>query len=704
MRWAGGLDEDLVAEPATTATIVAADNFTDNFGSVGDRGEENKDTVVKDYYNGSTVDYVGNIESAKTDVPPVSLSTGLTNDATPELTFAFDNPVLADQAVKIVRHTIVNGESVAQEDITPTNIVGQKTVSITDDLAETYGTAYRYEVVLDNNVVATHEIKLDTMVDGLEVESIVVDDSTRVATITLADSAAEKYKLISSAADITTTQSADGFVKTITINDFDRLDPNGVTLTVVDAAGNVNDQRIMVMRNLFSRMDVAGTDGALGPDSTLKSIYGNNNGGFDDDNYYLRPQNVSDDPTKAFMTTNGNDTLILGLDNYPGWRTIAASDATNDNGSISDSNANRGTENWDGSFALNMGAGDDFVHVRKIIRDLRGGVIDLGDGNDKLISEDGLDAGAEAKIIAGEGNDYIRFGGNINYSIGEHSIDLGNGDNTFIIDGEVAQAATVNITGGTGDDYLYVAAKNANGANYDGDGVVNLGDGNNLIHTMNSLTGKKQITTGDGNDSIWIEDDLGAAGVLLSWNTIKLNGGDDRVTIHNDLVIGELDFGDGDDSLFVGGKLKHYSNTQMGTGNDTVTIGGEIWNALGSGSKMIDGGTNTDGTPENDILLLNGEDQVYRTWRFKNFETVDMSQNTTAQTFEVKIDDLIIDDTLTTKVLGTAGVDTVDFRYSAGTWSSTTGETIDGTLFDIYTNTSSPDEKLYVQANLIIVS
>jgi len=98
-----------------------------------------------------------------------------------------------------------------------------------------------------------------------------------------------------------------------------------------------------------------------------------------------------------------------------------------------------------------------------------------------------------------------------------------------------------------------------------------------------------ELTTGDGNDTIIVEDDVG------STNDAS-NGGDRTIST-----------GAGDDTVSVGGDVQHGATIDTGDGNDTVTLGDTGYLDLDSGASVQDGGTIDTGAGDDTVSI---EDKV----------------------------------------------------------------------------------------------
>ncbi|MCF7529362.1 hypothetical protein ACOR62_03080 [Neisseria lisongii] len=689
--------------------------------------------AVDFYPNKDAAPYVGEIASANGEDFNTALSraTGLTNDTTPTFKFELDKPLEANQTVEVTRYTIVNGNRAIAEKVDATSTDKQK-FSLTDNLEQTYQTDYEYEIAVKTNGEVTdkvsHKFRLDSLVESLEVTKAQFDDKSLTAQI-------ELQARGNSDVGGTLVATYNGQTFTVKDNDnsghyalglqnFDRKDPRGLHISFVDAAGNVTEQKLNFIRNLFSDYNLEN-----GPDTTV-SGGAFDNGGYDDSARIAAPQaSAPANSGKAVAPTNGNDSLIIGTEKFGGFNNFG-------NGSLSDQNDGKST-------LIDTGAGDDFIQVRGVFQGMEGrGVIHMGDGNDKIqfdkallgtIADPTLDldlgegdnlmvvkeyvgATITSTITAGSGNDGIVIGTNLD---GTKNINLGDGDNYIKIGGYIASSGTTkhsDIRTGAGNDTLTV------GSNINDDINIDLGAGNNYVEVGNELI-NGNIITGDGNDHFKIVSGMVGSSTIaagngdnqieiggnMSGNSITTGSGDDHIKIGKTFANGSVTTGAGDDQIEIGGNLNHGTimtddgndtvlikgglshggllgeNTESirvltGNGNDDVTIEGQAVRGLvdlGAGDDTLtlsntyyDSNSKQlqfNGGEGNDTLKLVAGDETYTMRTIKNFETIDMTVGT-KQVLEIGISHIMEGDSVN-KLFVKGGVEDI---VNLGKGNSTT--------------------------------
>ncbi|MDU8925655.1 hypothetical protein RYD26_12275, partial [Pasteurellaceae bacterium LIM206] len=716
------------ATPATSITkLTLGDNFTDDFGSSNVR-TESADITTK-YYNGDNSKYVGEIGNGSGDTAK-TLNTGLTNDATPTLNFTLDKPLADNQTVELTRYTLINGERGNIEDLTGKLASNDKqNYTLTDDLAETYGASYEYEIVLKTDgkqtATKTHQFRLDTMVEPMEITQFDVNTKTNSATIVFkatGNSETNAKLTVTYPAGGNETKTAEAVdngdgTYTLTLTNYDRYNTKGIQLTTVDAAGNVNTQRIVALRNLFTELSTE-----QGPNPENKSAY--------DDNLITtliankkQSMNVASGDKGGLVTTDGNDSIIIGLEQFGSFGLS--------NGSVGDAATNKGVP-----FKVDTGAGDDFIQIRGSMQSFKGATFDMGAGNDKLviggamvvgsyafnlgegnnlfrINQDVVNA-SELTINAGSGNDTLYFGKNWD---GKKTIDLGDGDNSVYVGGYIAGGQESTIIYGKGDDSLVVTGNiNAPDTKIDfkgGNNYLKVGAdlisttinaveetsdsvGSNYFNIANDFTNSK-IISGSGNDIVTVGNHIEGAS-----SSITLGAGDDMLTVKllgkasTLAAVPKIDMGEGNDNVIITEQFTRGVIT-MGAGDDTITVEKFFTSSGTKDTLYVDGG---DG---HDTLVLKGANAEVSSQRFGNIETIDLTA-ATKQTLTLRLDDLLSDSSKETTVLG-GSEDTVKFT-GKGTWSQTGSKEADGVTFYEYTNNNGgtvTDEKVWIQEGMNVI-
>ncbi|MFU2113869.1 hypothetical protein ACLRAI_01990, partial [[Pasteurella] aerogenes] len=631
----------LGANEITAASIKLEDKLND----------ETQD--AKTYYpNQDETPYVGDVASGNGDTA-IDLATGLTNDTTPTLSFSLDNPLDANQTVEVIRYTIVNGTRAIADDVTAKlSTTDNKAFTLKDgELEQTYGTDYQYEIVLktDDDVIntQTYDFRSDTIVEALEVVSTNFISSSNATDGTIVFKATEpnskvtaKYTVGGVEQNPELTPNADG-TYTLEVQGFNRYDPSGIVLTVIDAAGNINTQKVNFIRNLFTELSAT-----RGPNTNVPDAY--------DDPLVTwttpdQGRNTADAAGGGLVSTAGNDSLIIGLGD--------ADDMGVGNGSIGDA-LTYGAPNA-APFSIDMGAGDDFVQVRGTAQNTNNGLINMGDGNDKLTFNQNISFGAFV-INMGQGHDLVEVLGNTG----------------------IAQASTTTITFSDNNDTMFVAV------NYDGTKNLDFGSGNNQLHVGGNLNGSGKVEFGNDNDIIYIGGTLGSALDFGNHNIINTSGGDDYLEVNG---------------------LSYRGLVNMGEGDDKVVLKGGIYDDSAHDVHQYNGGTNADGSEENDVLVLGRED-AYHSLFFQNFETIDLT-SAAIQTVTLTIDSLLRDDTQATYIkggsediikLGTENNNLNDsLNGSDVVWSKVDAEQkeVDGITYNAYTVTNTT-EWVYIQDSI----
>ena len=675
-------------KPNSISSVTLVDNLTDETPN------------AQNYYPKNKGPYVGNVGNANTANfdTAVSLKTGLTNDKTPTLNFTLDRAVATGESVEVIRHTMVNGHTARSEDVTKKISLKQgsdKSYSLTDSLADTYGTDYKYTVRIKkgNKVVneKSHAFRLDTTVESMEITKAEFDDRTKSAKISLKSRGNSEvgvtYKYMSGG-EVTgkVTDSGNG-VYNLNLQGFDRKDTRGLTLETVDAAGNVNTQKINFLRNLFSEYNTE-----KGVDVTKRSI---------DDGARVgaimgRDRQATTTGNDAIKATNGNDTLVVGLEQFGGFNKL--------NGSVADEGGVIGARTQD----INFGAGDDFLLIRgslqaferdatikmgagndkvQINRAIEGLVanpklkLDMGDGDDLLVVKNGVGSTISSTLLFGNGNDSMFVGGDFNGR--KENVDFGHGNNTLNIGNDLinnGSLAQSRINFGKDNDTLVISG------NFDNkETTIHMGNGDNFVQVGGQIR-SGSIISGSGNDTYelggigW----SGALGATANTINVKTGAGNDSVTIKGHAFRGGIHLEGGDDTLSLN-TIQNISNTR---------------------DMVFDGGVG------HDTLKLTGSNQSYNMDLIRNFETIDMASAQTKQTLSVtgaslknNSNKLYIkagaEDTVN---LGNGNANQVNLKDGNLTWSkdSAKQQTIDGTIYDAY-NLATTDQWVYIQQGTTVV-
>ncbi|WP_158078469.1 hypothetical protein, partial [Moraxella cuniculi] len=684
--------------PTTIKSLDMADNLTDE-NKVLINGQEMAPETV--YPNSNATYGVGQVASGNGDTA-LSLATGLTNDRNVNLLINLEGPLGDGQTLEVVRYTIVNGNRTNAENVTA-NIakVDDKTYQVAaNNLPQTYGTDYQYEVVLKTNGVEagkqTYDFRLDSEVEGLDVTKANIENGNLQLELTAANGNSEKgafvYAQWNSGGTVQSVQfvGTNG-VYTANLQGFNYKDPAGLTLTIVDAAGNVSSQKVNLIRNLFSEYNEN-----LGPDTTGRGIVGND-GGYDDANRLSGRQQVTGAPN-GVLTTAGNDTLIIGMDQFGALGAL--------NGSLSDEGGvvNSRLAN------INTGAGDDYILVRGIMQAFaKDATIQMGDGNDKFQVNDAI----------------VGYVANPKFQI-----DMGEGNNIINIKKYIGAVVQSTITFGSGNDMFLM------GENWDGLKNINFGAGDDILNIggyINNIgnAGASEINFGEGNDQMIVGTNIDDLNLILNFGD-----GNNYLQVNESFVTGKANFGGGDDVVVLnnfsrGGNLgSNTDNLQlnMGAGNDQVTINGRAYRGLvdmGDGDDTLtvnetylDSNTNQlrlEGGAGNDTIVLNGSTDDHSMRWIKNFETVDMKSSSAAQTLRVTLNYLEQDDDVQALYIKGGSEDKVKLGNkgnleddskggAAVTWTKMDAmqQTVDGVTYDAYT-VSSSTEWVYIQQGVQVI-
>ena len=682
-------------KPNSISSVTLSDNLTDETPN------------AQNYYpNKNTSPYVGNVGNANTAKfdTAVSLKSGLTNDKTPTLNFTLDRAVATDESVEVIRHTMVNGHTARSENVTNKVQKGSdKSYSLTDSLADTYGTDYKYTVRVKkgNKVVneKSHAFRLDTTVESMEITKAEFDDKSKSAKISLKSrgnsevGATVTYKYMSGGREVKgkITDSSNKGVYDLDLQGFDRKDTKGLTLETVDAAGNINTQKINFLRNLFSEYNtergVDVTKASIDDNARIGLIMGGATG-----------RQATTTGSNAIKATNGNDTLVVGLEKFGGFGLL--------NGSVSDEGGVAKPRTQD----INFGAGDDFLLVRGSLQaferdstikmgtgndkvQINGSIagtvgipkfkLDMGDGDDLLVVKNGIGSTIKSTLLFGNGNDSMFVGGDFNGR--KENVDFGNGNNTLNIGRDLINNGSLEqskINFGKDNDTLVISR------NFDNkETTINMGDGDNFVQVGGQIR-SGSIISGSGNDTYELGG-IGWGGALGQKDqslNVKTGAGNDIVTIKGHAFRGGIHLEGGDDTLSL--------NT--------------IQNIDNANRIVFDGGTGRD------TLKLTGGKQNYSMDLIRNFEIIDMASTQTKQTLGIKSASLK-KSTNSNKLYIKAGAEDivnlgdgsdskVNLKDGNLTWSKddTKQQTIDGTVYDAY-NLATTDQWVYIQQGTTVV-
>ncbi|WP_207859785.1 VCBS domain-containing protein, partial [Volucribacter psittacicida] len=600
---------------AKLASISLNDNFTDDFenGTTPHNPQQQSDSVTQYYPNQSADNYTGNITSGSGSTA-VSKATGLTNDATPTLSFSLDKALDSNQELVVVRYKlgteISNFEEYDETVIENTSLQTTDGINytFTDNLEETRGQDYLYRVKVvdtvdgEEVVTSTQEFKfrLDTIVEPMRVKSFNSDTTQMVlepsggsemnATIT--------FRYMTGTGEFsqwtTVRQDSDG-TYTFNMPNWNRYTNDGIEVRIVDGAGNVTTSKIYAMRNLFSALNES-----EGPDTTASTnrVFG---GGFDDPTYVAYRQTTATHENGGITSSDGNDYIILGLEQFGGFNEDGTSKNPLTNGSLAKNDLDKGS-----SPRIDMGAGDDYLLVRGTLQQMNGLTIAMGEGNDKLelggsiIGTQVIDMGDGDNLISvtnsqlaatyvtykfGDGNDLLTVGGNLD---GESTIELGNGNNEVRVGGYIVDKNV--ITGGDGDDRIEVSKQIGGNSPYSGDNTINLGGGDNSIFTGTYLDDSK-ITMEDGNNSI-------VATTSISDTTMTLGNGNNRITSGTYMQDVNITAGNGDNTILVKTTMDD-TNITLGDGNNAITTSNHLNDStiiMGNGDNSVTTGAEIGGT------------------------------------------------------------------------------------------------------------
>ncbi|WP_329505842.1 Ig-like domain-containing protein [Haemophilus parainfluenzae] len=710
--------------PPTKIVVEVKDDFTDEYKGANTRSEGTEASGLLSG-NGGLGKYEGVVgangktidASDATKLQAIkTLADGLTNDATPTVTFTLDNKITSAQNMVIYRETVTKDGDVFNKEVLTNKFTVSadgKTYSFTDALPETFGTQYRYTAEVQNKatnaveLTTRQDIYLDTQVESMEVTAMTNNKEGNLTSITFSITdrsevgAVVKISYPNTAGTTSTTTAEINNDGTYTVNladNFNRYSTEGMQVTVIDSAGNIASTKTMYIRNLFSNMNTE-----MGPDPSQGRKF---NVGLITDIASRQATNEN-----GLKFTDDNDHLVVGLDEYARKAGV---------------NGNMASMVGGGKLNVDTGAGDDHIQLRGNLQSWRGGSLKMGEGNDKLTFD-------TAEIATG----------------GQYDIDFGNGNDRLVINGAVNVGATMNVSFGEGNDSMYVKS-NLDGS---GSGRYDFGNGDNSLEVGGYVTKSQTFLFGNGSDSFVVAGHVDYA-------TVTMGEGNDLFKVGGNLRYGAtVNMGEGDDVLVAGG-INNGLDAQtvtvdMGEGNDTATftsinggkvdmgMGDDVLNIstlsggtinLGAGDDIVNfSGRVTGGTVEggegNDIAVLKEVGHSYEMSNFKNVEIFDLTADG-RQDINIRLSDLQQDgDTLAKVYIRGTSLDTVDLGNNnnyddtaqnlkdtsngitgsnVGTWAKGTEETVDGVTYDVYSYTSGntgtiTTELVYIEQGIQVI-
>ncbi|WP_129582250.1 hypothetical protein [Rodentibacter caecimuris] len=615
-------DIDYTASTPQVTAIKLVDNLNDE-------PLEDGTYQYSNYYTQNDPKYVGDVAKATNPQTATSLATGLTNDKDAVLEFTLDKAPTAGQTVKVYRYTLSESSDVnnpytehGKTDVTADMVASNDGLTYTvtpkgdNVLSETYSQNYRYEVVVEDkngDALSTgdkgkFDFRLDTLVEQMSVEKFDITTGEVVfAPSGLSEVGAKiEYRYATGGGTSNwaqVTANSEGKYN-LTLNNFNRKQPGALELRIIDAAGNVSETKVSVLRNITNKMTLE-----EGPDSTKAGgtfgaplTYGN--GGMDDAAIVAPHTPLASGANGGFVTTDGNDTVIVGLE-------------FNKFGDFGKYNGTFGAV-ANGQFNFDAGKGDDSVQFRGEAQSMYDGRIAMGAGNDRIAINKKLGVGGYT------------------FDLGQNEDKAGD-TNVMYVGGDVDNATTVRIYGGAGNDRIQIDGT------FDGNKTIDLGEGNNELRVGYGAAGgtdlvkKIDFTAGSGDDVISVKGSISTiAGQKQTFNlgegdnfievgkdvdtdgTFSFGSGNDTVNIKDTLKGGTFNFSGGDDVMTIGSILKSAADNvhiNMGSGNDSLTITGTRVN---TGNGAIDGGEGSD------TVFLHGTDLKLDMSQVINFETIDM--------------------------------------------------------------------------------
>ncbi|MBZ8323234.1 hypothetical protein H5Q81_25700, partial [Escherichia coli] len=641
-----------------------------------------------------TTNYVGNVQSSKTKF--INLATGLTNDTTPTILISLDKELNNNQHIEITRYKVdVDNDNILYEvvdEIIPSEHVDikGKNIIVKDQLEHTYSQYYKYEFVIKDNVDGKESVTsekefyflLDTDVEAFDIHKIdkTKDNILFSGTGENNTQVMIKYKTERGEEKNIKVVVDDTGKYEINLNGWDIKDADGAEVKIVDSAGNVKSGNLYNIARLYVDMN---TNKAI----TLDSAYN-----------IIGSQKEGTDPAKALIMSDDNDWVYIGGGISP---------HIGDQSPGSDNN-------------IDMAGGDDILSSVGAVLD--GANINMGDGDDKLYTQDGFASSGTRNIIMGDGNDVISVDNSFG---GKNTISLGEGNNLFIVGNYVNSIAENDITAGSGDDRIEI------GTNLDGKNKIDLGDGDNTIQVGGYITNSHTITGNSGDDIIYVATNIDGSGsfnlgdgnnnfivggYIQGKNTIEMGSGDDTVSVSTRIADNvKIQLNAGDDSVYAGGLLNK-AIVDLGDGDDVVTLSGISDNGkrnnmeeLVSTNAMLTGGEG------NDTLKINGSFKLLNMKNISGFETIDLGESSENHLdVGIKSDMLDISSSSGVKIftiMGGAG-NTVDLGKAnitshnsveqgnyADSWYK--GDTVDG--YTTYTPVGDKSVELHIQQDILVI-
>ncbi|WP_103624772.1 beta strand repeat-containing protein [Campylobacter concisus] len=205
------------------------------------------------------------------------------------------------------------------------------------------------------------------------------------------------------------------------------------------------------------------------------------------------------------------------------------------------------------------------------------------------------DAVAEVKSLTGSNQkDVIDINGKVKFN---SEIQTRDGDDELILQNKAVLENGLKADMGSGVDTVKIT-----GATIQSDGsdknqtIINTGDGGDTVIIENSKilnpgqNHMNTINTGDGGDTVDIKGDS-----VLKFAKIDTGDGVDTVNIGGEFFASYAHTKEGDDIINVNGQIKGWSEIDAGEGGDEITIN--------SGAKLYDG-TSIYGNKGNDTITL----------------------------------------------------------------------------------------------------
>jgi hypothetical protein len=274
---------------------------------------------------------------------------------------------------------------------------------------------------------------------------------------------------------------------------------------------------------------------------------------------------------------------------------------------------------------FDTGKGDDIIigNASSEFGLRNSGTLTTDNGNDIITGTGGLygiSTNPDSTLDTGEGNDIITGIGRSSLGILNFgTINTGNAEDSI-----VAQGGLLNISRmflGDGNDSLDITLDYSNTPfrtvafrNY---GVIETGDGNDIISTNNVIHNRGIINTGNGEDSIIIVDNFGFYynidnddGIIDTSNgndSIIADGGFNGRPGSNISNTGTITTGNGEDFLIISnGIFTNRGNVFLGEGNDSITANVDLPNRAIENFNFIGTGDGNDVITSNGVIYNEG--------------------------------------------------------------------------------------------------